>query len=180
MMNMDRRLFLKFGAVAAAGLMMPNQLFGMGETEDFRSLSFYNIHTGESLRTTYWEEGIYIPEALEEINHLLRDYRTGEAMPMDRGVIDLLYAIRTKTGNTKPFRIISGYRSPKTNAMLNKNTSGVAKKSLHMQGKAIDINLPGTQLADLRKVAMHLKSGGVGFYPKSGFVHVDVGRVRYW
>jgi uncharacterized protein YcbK (DUF882 family) len=179
-MQMDRRSFLKFGAAAAAGLMMPNQLFGMGGAEDVRTLSFYNIHTGESLRTTYCEEGIYIPEALEEINHILRDHRTGDVTPMNRELIDLLHAIRTETGNTKPFRIISGYRSPKTNAMLNKNTSGVAKKSLHMQGKAIDINLPGMALADLRKMAMHLKRGGVGFYPKSGFVHVDVGRVRYW
>ena len=132
------------------------------------------------MRTTYWEEGVYIPEAMEEINHVLRDYRTGEAAAMDRELMDLLYAIRTKSGNTKPFRIISGYRSPKTNAMLNKKTSGVAKKSLHMEGKATDINLPGTDLAQLRKIAMHIKGGGVGFYPKSGFVHVDVGRVRYW
>ncbi len=179
-MSFDRRKFLQFGALTAGTLMVPEQLLAMGEKESFRSLSFYNLHTGESLRTTYWEEGIYIPEALEEINHILRDHRADKAAAMDIGVIDLLHAIRSEVGTRKPFQIISGYRSPRTNAMLHNNTSGVAKKSLHMEGKAIDINLPGLALSDLRKVAMHLKRGGVGFYPKSNFVHVDVGRVRYW
>lgn len=177
---MNRRMFLQYGATVTATAVMPQSLFGMHEPEAERSLSFYNLHTGESLRTIYWEKGIYIPEGLEAISHILRDHRTGEQMEMNAELMDLLHAVRTRTGSKKPFRIISGYRSPKTNAMLNKTTSGVAKKSLHMQGKAIDINLPGVALSDLRKAAMDLKAGGVGYYPQSGFVHLDVGRVRHW
>ena len=145
-----------------------------------KSLSFYNTHTGEKLKTTFWAEGIYIPESIAEINHILRDHRNGQAAQMDLELFDLLYAIRSNLGSNEAFHIISGYRSPQTNAKLAKNSSGVAKKSLHMQGKAIDINLPGRNLSDLRKVALAMKQGGVGYYPASDFVHVDVGRVRSW
>jgi uncharacterized protein YcbK (DUF882 family) len=180
MRSMERREFLKLGGLGMMAAMAPSSLFGKGNSDHFRSLSFYNLHTGESLRTTYWEEGIYIPEALDEINHLLRDHRTGEVMQMDVALFDLLHDIRSKADTRKPFNIISGYRSPQTNATLRNHSSGVAKKSLHMQGKAIDINLSGVDLSQLRKIAMHEKSGGVGYYPASNFVHVDVGRVRYW
>jgi uncharacterized protein YcbK (DUF882 family) len=175
---MDRRAFLKFGGMGVAAALAPVSLFG--KAEDYRSLYFHNLHTGESLRTVYWEEGVYHPEAIEAINKVLRDHRTGEIAQMDIGLLDLLHSIRTTAESSKPFNIISGYRSPKTNAMLQKNTSGVAKKSLHMQGKAIDINLQGVELAKLKQIAMHQKRGGVGYYPSSNFVHVDVGRVRYW
>jgi len=178
--DMDRRAFLKLGGAAAVAAAFPGLVYG-GTAQTFeKSLSFYNIHTGESLRTTYWAEGVYLPESLEEINNILRDYRTGTEIAMDTKVLDLLHAVRTKVDSKQPFHIISGYRSPKTNAMLNKTTAGVAKKSLHMQGKAIDISLPRTELGMLRKAAMSEKAGGVGFYPSSGFVHVDSGRVRYW
>lgn len=176
---MDRRAFLKLGGMGAVAALAPVSLFA-NANEDFRSLSFYNLHTGESLRTTYWEEGQYLPGALEEINRLLRDHRTGEATQMNVALLDLLHTIRTAADSRKPFNIISGYRSPKTNAMLHNNTSGVAKKSLHMEGKAIDINLPGLELSQLKKIAMQAKRGGVGYYPSSNFVHVDVGRVRHW
>jgi len=178
--EMDRRTFLKLGGAAAIAAAFPGMAFGKINGAYEKSLSFYNIHTGESLRTTYWADGVYIPESLEAINTILRDYRTGTEIAMDLRVLDLLHAVRTKVGSNQPFQIISGYRSPQTNAMLRQNTSGVAKKSLHMQGKAIDINLPGTDLAMLRKAAMHEKAGGVGYYPASNFVHIDSGRVRSW
>ena len=145
-----------------------------------RALSFYNLHTGESLKTTYWVEGHYLPESLREINEILRDFRTGTQTKMDKRLLDLLFAVHTKVGSSEPFHIISGYRSPATNETLRRHTSGVAKSSLHMKGKAIDINLPGTELAMLRKAAMGLEGGGVGYYPASNFVHVDSGRVRHW
>lgn len=178
--EMDRREFLKLGAAAVVAAAFPSVGFGRAIETYEKSLSFYNIHTGESLRTTYWADGVYLPESLEEISKVLRDHRTGDRIAMDKDVLDLLHAVRTKLDSRQPFQIISGYRSPKTNAMLHKNTSGVAKKSLHMLGQAIDINLPGTDLATLRKAAMSEKAGGVGYYPESNFVHVDSGRVRYW
>lgn len=173
-----RRRFLATCASGIAVAAAPTSLFAMSEAS--RELSFYNTHTGESLTTTYWEQGSYHPEALAEINHLLRDHRTGTDHEMNRELIDLLYRLQTKVGSHRDFHIISGYRSPKTNAMLNGKSGGVAKKSLHMQGKAIDIRLPGTDLSDLRKAALALRGGGVGYYERSNFIHLDVGRVRRW
>lgn len=177
---MDRRDFLKIAGMASAVSLFPNMALGSAKFPYEKSLSFYNTHTGEKLTTTFWAEGVYIPEGLSEINHILRDHRSGIVSQMDVELFDLLYTIRTKMDSTKPFHVISGYRSPTSNAKLRDHSSGVAKKSLHMQGKAIDINLPGRHLAELKKTAMALKQGGVGYYPESNFVHVDVGRVRYW
>lgn len=176
----DRRNFLKIAAIGSAVSLFPSIILGKAEGSYKKSLSLYNIHTGENLNTTYWADGTYIPEALSQMNHLLRDYRTDDAMDMDTELFDLLYSIRSNLDSSKPFNVISGYRSPQTNAMLNHHSTGVAKKSLHMQGKAMDINLPGRDLEKLRKIAMNLNQGGVGYYPSSDFVHVDVGRVRYW
>lgn len=177
---MNRRSFLKIAGMASAVSLFPSIVLGKTEVPYKKSLSLYNIHTGENLNTTFWADGSYVPEALVDINHILRDYRTGTASEMDIELFDLLYSIRTNLGSSKPFHVISGYRSPKTNAMLNGHSSGVAKKSLHMEGKAIDINLPGRDLSELKKIALNLKQGGVGYYPDSNFVHVDVGRVRSW
>ena len=154
---MDRRKFLKIAGMASVLPLFPETAFASAKAPLEKTLSFYNTHTGEQLKTTYWADGAYIPEAMSDINHILRDYRNGQSVQM-----------------------ISGYRSPQTNAQLRKNSSGVAQKSLHMQGRAIDISLPGRNLSDLRKVAISLKQGGVGYYPESNFVHVDTGRVRYW
>lgn len=177
---MDRRNFLKMAGMASAVTLFDGMALANGKIPYEKSLSFYNTHTGEQLQTTFWADGIYIPEAMTEINHILRDHRSGAAARMDLELFELLYSIRTKLGSREPFHVISGYRSPLTNAKLRDHSSGVAKKSLHMQGKAIDLNLPGRNLADLRKVAVAMKQGGVGYYPESNFVHVDVGRVRYW
>ena len=145
-----------------------------------RDLAFVSLHTGERLSTTYARAGSYVPEALHEIDHVLRDWRTGEAVAMDRGLLDLLFALRRKVGSTAPLEIISGYRSPKTNAQLSAKSGGVAKRSLHMRGMAVDVRLPDRDLALLHRAARELEAGGVGLYSKSGFIHIDTGRVRYW
>ncbi len=174
-----RRFFLKACAGAAAGLVYPS-VFAAKQSAMERKLSFYNTHTDEKISTTYWAEGQYIEESLIDINNIMRDHRSGEVYPIDPHLMDLLYSLQEKVERKDTFSIISCYRSPATNAMLNKKSSGVAKHSLHMQGKAIDIRLPGCELNHLRKAALALKRGGVGYYPKSDFIHVDTGRVRFW
>ena len=145
-------------------------------------LSFFNTHTGERLESAYCCNGQYQPEALARIDFILRDFRTNEVKPIDPQLLDLLHELHGTLGVDQPFHIISGYRSPHTNAMLQGRggDSGVASGSLHMAGKAIDIRVPGVPLEQLRAAARSLKLGGVGFYPGSNFVHVDTGRVRFW
>ena len=145
-----------------------------------KSLGFRNLHTGERLTVDYWADGQYSEPALTEIDVILRDFRTGEVKPIDRHLLDGLYLLRQKLEVVEDFHVISGYRSAKTNRTLAKKSGGVAKKSLHMRGMAIDIRVPGIQLARLRTATASLKLGGVGYYPKPDFIHVDVGRVRYW
>lgn len=176
----NRRSFLKIAGMVSAVSFFPSIILGKTDLPYKKSLSLYNIHTNENINMTFWADGSYIPEALTEMNHFLRDYRTGTSTQMNVELFDLLYSLRTSLDSNKPFNIISGYRSPETNGILHGHSSGVAKKSLHIEGKAIDINLPGRNLSDLHTLAMNLKQGGVGYYPESNFVHVDVGRVRYW
>jgi len=145
-----------------------------------RELSFYNTHTGEKLSATFWSDGKYLDDGVEEINWILRDHRAGIASPIDPKLLDLLHQLQTKVEHQGEFHIISGYRSPATNNMLNKQSSGVAKRSYHMLGKAIDVRLPGFDSSQLHKAAISLRGGGVGYYSSSNFVHLDVGRVRYW
>lgn len=145
-----------------------------------RSLSLLNLHTGERLKATYFEQGAYLPDALEALNHVLRDFRTGESHPMAPGLLDLVNTLQARLDTSETVQVISGYRSPKTNAALHAHSEGVATHSLHMVGEAMDIRIPGVQLAHLRDAALGLQQGGVGYYPASDFVHVDVGRVRRW
>lgn len=173
-------MFAGTAAAAATGVLSKSAFATSIVTTPERSLSIYNIHTGESLKTAYWAEGKYIPESLSEINFLLRDYRTGAVKPIDQNLLDLLYLINQRLDASKPIHLISGYRSPATNAMLHESHSGVAKHSLHMQGLASDIRVPGHDLRQLLKVAVEMRGGGVGYYRASDFVHVDVGRVRHW
>lgn len=174
-----RRRFLALGcALGAACLPVPAVARAIGAGR--RSLAFRNLHTGERMSAVYWADGRYLPEALAEIDHLLRDYRTDEVKPIDRGLLDLLHLLRGRLDSSAPFHVVSGYRSPATNKMLAKRSGGVARKSLHMRGMAVDVSLPGRDLATLRRAARSLKLGGVGYYPNPGFVHLDVGRVRYW
>ncbi|MFV1972466.1 MAG: DUF882 domain-containing protein [Thiohalobacterales bacterium] len=175
----SRRDFLRLGAGAAAGLLCPAALASLNAGPQ-RSLAFYNTHTGESLETVYWAAGEYLEDGLREINTVLRDHRADETWPMDRNLLDLLTALQAEVNCHNPFHVISGYRSPATNARLRGKSSGVARRSYHMQGKAIDLRLPGCALADLHKAALSLKAGGVGSYAASDFIHVDVGPVRRW
>ncbi len=177
-----RRDLLKAGAAfALTGLSMRPAFAALDRSRsEVREIAFYNLHTGESLRTAYWAEGGYLPDALADINHILRDYRNDQVLPMAPDLIDLLHRLRGTLDTAQPLQIISGYRSPATNAMLAANSDGVAKGSLHTQGKAIDLHIEGVPLNTLRQAAVALQAGGVGYYPKSNFVHVDVGRVRRW
>ncbi len=148
--------------------------------EGARSLSFYHTHTAVELSVTYYSNGEYDAEALAELNRFLKDFRTGDAMEMDRAVFDILFDIQKEAGSTGVYEVISGYRSTATNEMLRSNSGGVAKNSQHLLGKAIDVRLTDLDTAKLRDVAITLQRGGVGYYRESDFVHVDTGRVRQW
>ena len=174
--TLSRRQFLRLGMLAAA---LPLPAFASREAAE-RRLGFLNLHTGEKLDLPYWIEGDYLPESLAEINRVLRDHRTGAVAAIDIQLLDLLDRVKAALGTAQPFQVISGYRSPVSNSLLATNSSGVARRSLHMEGKAIDIRIPGVPLADLRRAGLMLKGGGVGYYPGSNFVHLDVGRVRTW
>jgi uncharacterized protein YcbK (DUF882 family) len=182
MNDLNRRQFLRRLAVAAPVLAFPDTLLAMAEPAmaSSRELRFAHTHTGERLTVEYFTSGRYVPDALAAIDHHLRDFRTGEVIQIDRGLLDLLNRLAGATGSSKPFQVISGYRSPKTNQMLRSKSNGVAASSLHMKGMAIDIRLADVPLPKLRQAAMGLRRGGVGFYPGPNFVHVDTGRVRQW
>jgi uncharacterized protein YcbK (DUF882 family) len=179
--RLSRRTFVKLGTMVTVTGLLPRAVFGSSKSllED-KSLAFYNTHTGEKLKAIYWAEGNYVDDSLREINHILRDPRSNEVHDIDIRLLDFLFAVRQEIEANQPFHVISGYRSAATNAFLRAHSSGVAENSLHLVGKAIDIRVPGRDTRSLQKAAMTLKRGGVGYYPKSDFVHVDIGRVRYW
>jgi uncharacterized protein YcbK (DUF882 family) len=145
-----------------------------------KTVALYNTHTGESINAVYWFRGQYLPETMSAVDRVLRDHRTDEVKPIDPQLLDLLHAISEELGCAQPFDIISAYRSPATNALLRFMGRRVAEHSLHMDGKAVDVRIPGTATHTVRRVAVTLGMGGVGYYPRSNFVHVDVGPVRYW
>lgn len=156
-------------------------LAAASSADDLARLAFVNTHTSESLRVVYREGPRYLAEALARIDHVLRDHRTGDVHPIDPALLDQLDRLAAMLGVGKdPYHVISGYRSPRSNSMLAARSGGVAKKSLHMEGRAIDIRIPGVPLARVREAALDMKAGGVGFYPGSGFVHLDTGRIRSW
>lgn len=178
MMNVctRRRLLLRGLAVGTlAGLASPAAQASLAE----RRLSFYHTHTDERLKVTYFADGKLIPESLAQVNHLLRDFRSGEVHPIDPALLDILHQVCGSCGGGT-FEIISGYRSPETNHMLRKRSNGVARTSLHLHGRAIDIRLSGFDTAKVRDAALALQRGGVGYYAGSNFVHLDTGRVRAW
>lgn len=184
---MDRRDFTKYLVGAGAAIAMPGTSLASFEkhtpkagSKATRSVMLRSIHTGEAGEFKYMIDGQWMNPELDRLFKLLRDHRTGDVHPMDAKLLDQLYTLQQKHAKDTAFDVISGYRSPKTNAMLNGRSNGVAKKSLHMQGRAIDIALPGVSLGDLHASAVSLKAGGVGRYTKSGFIHLDTGRVRYW
>lgn len=145
-----------------------------------RQLSFLNTHTGDAFSDAYWENGNYVPDAMASINQVMRDHRSGEVHAIDPHLLDQLHTLKGVVEASSPFQIISGYRSPVTNAALHERSSGVATRSLHMDGRAIDIRVRGVELPRLRDAALSMNAGGVGYYEASDFIHVDTGRVRRW
>ena len=177
--NCSRRRLLGW-SLAAGGLLLAGATGARAGTEAARQLAFYNLHTGETLRAVYWEGGRYLADGLAEIDYALRDFRTGEVRSIDPGLLDLVHRLRRTMDAEQPVHVISGYRSPATNAMLARRSKSVAKNSYHVKGMAIDLRFPERRLSDLRAAALALAAGGVGYYPRSDFVHVDTGPVRAW
>ncbi len=176
-----RRDFLKKSLSVAVGLVAtPAIVHPAFANFGAYKVSFRNAHTGESFSGVYRVGNKYLPEAFKQINYVMRDFRTNDVKMIDPHLLDLMYWMHFQSGSGKPFEVISGYRSPKTNNMLRSASSGVAKRSMHMEGRAVDLRLEGTGLSKLRKIAIEMKSGGVGYYPRSNFLHVDTGRVRQW
>ena len=176
-----RRDFIKIGTGwLATCLLPPAGWSALSPDNSRRTISFYHTHTGEELTTCYFKKGAYCPDAMDRINYLLRDHRTGDVEVMDPRLMDLLNAVNRELGCNDPFHILSGFRSRKTNDRLRKQKPGVAKFSYHTLGRAIDIRLPGCATRQLRRACLNLKVGGVGYYPRSDFVHVDTGPIRIW
>lgn len=180
---LQKRQFMKLGLGGLVATMLPFIATGSVQAANSSSsfkVSFRNAHTGESFSGVYRVGDKYLPEAFERLSYVMRDFRTQEVFPMDPHLIDILSSIQNKTQNHEPFKILSAYRSPKTNAMLGRKTRGVASNSYHMYGQAIDIRHPAFGTKQLRNAAKSLNAGGVGYYPRSSFVHVDTGDVRTW
>ncbi len=176
----SRRTFLRglAAAVPAAFLLSPVGKATAGVR--IRSLRLHHLHTGEKLSVVYYAGHKYLPDALSAINHLLRDFRTDDEQTIDRNLLDLLSDISWKIGDKTCFEVISGYRSPATNAMLRRKSGKVAERSLHMQGRAVDVRVQGLDAVLLRNAAATMERGGVGYYRNSRFVHLDTGRFRTW
>ena len=180
--GLSRRNFIKL--LVCSGILSYSSKFAFAAIDGIalkeRSLSLFNPRTKEGFEGIYWCDGDYVSNALNNINHIMRDIRTDDVKPIDTHLLDLIFSISIKLKPESPFRVISGYRSPKTNTLLRKRGNGAAKKSYHIKGQAVDIRLPGHRTSVLRRAAYELKKGGVGYYPKHRFVHIDVGPVRYW
>ncbi len=179
----SRRFFLKASLLTALAFLLPDQALAGFSTEKQHSgrLNLYNIHTGERLSTIYRDrDGRHNPEAINELNRLLRCHYTDQEHPIDLHTLDFLDRVSSRLGRSKEIHVISGYRSPAYNDYLRSQGHQVAKQSLHLEGRALDIRLPGAELATLQHTALSLRLGGVGYYPGEDFVHIDSGRVRRW
>lgn len=183
-LNVSRRDVLQMGAVGLTSLVTPlwssKTANASSSATKMWQVSFRQAHTGESFSGVYRVGDQYLPEVFERLNYMMRDFRTGEAFPMDPRVIDIISRVQEGTGRSTPLHILSAYRTPKTNAMLRRISEGVARNSYHMYGQAIDIRMPGFNTKKLSMIARGLKAGGVGYYSKSHFVHVDTGELRSW
>jgi len=177
--SIARRCFLGYAvATLAAGVAAP--VLAAPRRIMFRQIALDNVHTGEALDAVYWADDYYIPQTMRRIAWVLRDFHSGDVHPIDPKLLDLLARLQEKLQSSEPFMVTSGYRSPRTNAWLAEFNEGVAAHSLHMQGMAVDVLLRQRSLTDLHAAAVDLRGGGVGYYPASGFVHLDVGPVRRW
>ena len=180
--TLSRRRFCQWGMLALGSAVLHRPAFAAVNSLLIpeRSLNVYNVHTEESLNTVYWRDGKYIESSLADIDYLFRDHYTDDTIPIDPDLLDLLHALTRKLRIDEPIHVVSGYRTRGTNAFLRRCYRNVARNSLHISGMAADIYLPGCRLSTLHKTAVHLRGGGVGYYPKDHFIHVDVGRIRYW
>jgi uncharacterized protein YcbK (DUF882 family) len=177
---LSRRQLLLGAAGVAAASVMPSMPAEALSVRDVRKLRFDHTHTGESLDLVYFADGKYIKDGLKKANYLLRDFRNDQQKKIDIELLDKLVLLQRKLGSSGRFEIISAYRSPQTNSMLRRRSSGVAKNSFHLQGKAIDIRLADVDLYTLRSAAIELGGGGVGIYSGADFLHLDTGPERSW
>ncbi len=173
----SRRRLLTRGAAAAALALLPEAGWSR---PDERRLKFHNVHTDERLDIVYYRAGRYQPAALLEVDHLFRDWRENQAIRIDHKLLDFLHEVQARLGAFHAWELLSGYRTRRTNDMLRRRSRGVARNSMHISGKAADLNLPAAPLGRTRQVALELACGGVGYYPRSEFVHLDTGPVRAW
>jgi uncharacterized protein YcbK (DUF882 family) len=174
---MQRRSVLTMAGMAGAAIAMPRIV---SAALPRKRLYLYDAHSGAEIDEEYWVDGWYNPDALSRFNHFMKDRRSGEVRNMDPGLLDILHALQNMGSQREPIHLLCGYRSRTTNAMLARRSRGVARNSLHITGQASDIYMPGLNLSRLRDNAKSLQAGGVGYYPRSGFVHVDTGDIRYW
>ena len=180
--NISRRGLLgAFAATVVTAAPTMSNAFGiLRGAGDIRRIRMYSGRTGESLDTVYWIEGDYIKEALKEINHFMRDWRTDQVTTIDPRTVDIAAASHRLMDVNEPYMMLSGYRSPATNAMLRSRSKGVAKNSLHMKGMAADLRLKSRSVNQMYQAATACHAGGVGRYPRSNFVHMDCGQIRHW
>lgn len=190
--TVTRRKFIKTAGavaglgVASTGLILPNIAQATSRQQviskvvEPKILSFRNAHTNEIFSGVYKVGDTYLDDALSQINYVLRDHRLNLMHPIDKDLIDLVHTVHSQSGQSREYEVLSGYRSPKTNNMLRKTGSGVARRSFHMEGKAIDLRIPGYSTQKLRRIAVAMRSGGVGYYNGSNFIHIDTGHVRSW
>ena len=179
-LEISRRRLLVGSACLVAASLLPTTAHA-SRTAPARMLRFYNPNTGERASACYWENGRYIHDGLQEFSWLFRDHRAGDLqIPIDAKLFDQLFELQRKLGVQKEIHVVCGYRSAQTNASLRRSSRGVAKMSLHMSGQAVDLRIPGVELNRVRRAALAMNAGGVGYYPRSNFVHVDTGPKRHW
>ncbi|MFP1871324.1 DUF882 domain-containing protein [Lonsdalea quercina] len=175
-----RRKWLTLGGAALGIVLLPGQSLASLSTARPRILTLNNLNTGERLKAEFFDGRRYIKEELTRLDYFFRDYRANKIKSIDPQLFDQLYRLQVMLGNNKPVQLISGYRSRGTNEDLRSHSRGVAKQSYHTQGKAMDFHIEGVQLANIRKAAVKMRAGGVGYYPRSNFVHIDTGPARTW
>lgn len=178
--DFQRRKWLALGGAAIGFALLPGVAQATLSTPRPRVLVLNNLNTGERLRAEFFDGQAYIPEELARLNHFFRDYRANQVKRIDPRLFDQIFRLQLLLGNQKPIQLVSGYRSPLTNRELRARSRGVAKQSYHTKGQAMDFHIEGVALANIRKAALKMRAGGVGYYPRSNFVHIDTGPVRSW
>ncbi|MDL1466216.1 YcbK family protein [Yersinia pestis] len=176
----NRRKWLTLGGVALGMSLLPGPVFATLSTPRPRILTLNNLNTGESIKAEFFDGRNYNKDELSRLNHISRDYRANKVKKIDPRLFDQLYRLQVLLETTKPVQLISGYRSLGTNNELREHSRGVAKQSYHTKGQAMDFHIEGIQLSYIRKAALKMRAGGVGYYPRSNFVHIDTGPTRAW